>query len=90
MYGTAPWRESFKHAVEEADRLGLELGLNIQSGWNLGGPDITQEEAAKQLIWIETQIEGPQHLSLAMPTLQACDGYYRDVCVLAYKNPARQ
>lgn len=90
MYGTAFWRELFKHAVEEADRLGLELGLNIQSGWNLGGPDITREEAAKQLIWFETQIEGPQDLSLTLPTLQARDGYYRDVCVLAYKNTDRQ
>ena len=32
------WRELYQHALREADRLGLEMSLNIQSGWNLGGP----------------------------------------------------
>ena len=86
MYGSPAWLELFKYAVEEADRLGLELGLNIQSGWNLGGPDITQEEAAKQLAWSETPITGPQNLSLVLPMPQVRDDYYRDVCVLAYRN----
>jgi len=90
MYGTESWRALFKHAVEEADRLGLELGLNIQSGWNLGGPDITGDEAAKQLVWREMEIEGPDEVSLALPAPQARDHYYRDVCVLAYrKNPGK-
>ena len=31
----------------EADRLGLEVSLNPQSGWNLGGPDVQPAEAAK-------------------------------------------
>ena len=88
MYGSPAWRELFKHTVEEANRLGLELGLNIQSGWNLGGPDITQEEAAKQLTWSEMQVTGAQTLSLELPMPQARDGYYRDVCVLAYKTPS--
>jgi hypothetical protein len=30
--------------------LGLEIGFNIQSGWNLGGPRVTPQYAAKQLI----------------------------------------
>jgi hypothetical protein len=86
MYGSPAWRELFRHTVEEANRLGLELGLNIQSGWNLGGPDITQEEAAKQLTWSEIQLEGPQNVSEALPAPNSREGYYRDVCVLAYKN----
>ena len=32
------WRELYKHTLREASRLGLEMSLNIQSGWNLGGP----------------------------------------------------
>ncbi len=39
MFTTPAWRELFVHAVQEADRFGLELSLSIQSGWNLGGPD---------------------------------------------------
>ena len=35
---TPEWRELYKHTLREADRLGLEMSLNILSGWNLGGP----------------------------------------------------
>src|SRR6187431_3144670 len=39
------WRELYKHTLREADRLGLEMSLNIQSGWNLGGPMVTADDA---------------------------------------------
>ena len=41
MYNTPEWRMLFRHAMSEADRFGLEMGLSIQSGWNLGGPRVT-------------------------------------------------
>src|ERR1700722_10085872 len=37
-FGSREWVELFTHALREADRLGLEITLNITSGWNLGGP----------------------------------------------------
>ena len=42
--------------VSEAERVGLELSLNIQSGWNLGGPIVTPERAAKLVTWSQTAI----------------------------------
>ena len=43
---TPAWRELYQHTLREANRLGLEISLNIQSGWNLGGPIVTPEDAA--------------------------------------------
>src|SRR5215468_2600034 len=37
MFGTPRWRELYRHAIKEAARLDLEISLNIESGWNLGG-----------------------------------------------------
>ena len=37
---TPEWRKLYQHALREAGRLGLEMSLNIQSGWNLGGPNV--------------------------------------------------
>ena len=34
------WRDLYRHSLREAARLGLEMSLNIQSGWNLGGPSV--------------------------------------------------
>ncbi len=84
MFTTPAWRELLIHAVHEADRLGRELSLSIQSGWNLGGPIVTAEMAAKMLTWSEIQVEGPAGFRGNVPQPQTRDGFYRDIALLAY------
>ncbi len=78
------WRELYRHALGEADRLGLEISLNIQSGWNLGGPMVTADDAAKKLTWSEAVVRGDQHVQLQLPVPATRDDYYRDAFVVAY------
>lgn len=87
MFGSPAWLELYTHAVREADRLGLELGLNIQSGWNLGGPTVTPQESAKQVVWSEVSVSGGTQVDLAVPVPEHRSDFYRDIAVLAY--PAR-
>jgi alpha-L-rhamnosidase len=77
------WRKLFRHTLREAKRLDLELALNIQSGWNLGGPSVTTAEAAKILCWSETPVSGPGLIvtNLAAPTSR--QGLLGEVAVLA-------
>ncbi len=84
LFASPQWREFFIHAVREANRLGLELSLNITSGWNLGGPMVTPDMAAKTLTWSEIQIEGPTSKPLQLPIPKHQSDYYRDIAVLAY------
>ena len=81
------WRALYRHALREAHRLGLEMSLNIQSGWNLGGPMVPPEDAPKQLTWTARVVEGPTTFAgpLAQPPTR--EGYYRDLFVLAYRVP---
>jgi hypothetical protein len=79
------WRELFKHALREADRLGLEMSLNIQSGWNVGGPMVKPEEAPKKLVWTETRVSGPNSVETRLPAPQGRDGFYRDLYVVAFR-----
>ena len=79
------WRELYKHALREADRLGLEMSLNIQSGWNLGGPMVTADDAAKKLVWSETRVAGPAKFQQKLPEPASRDGYYRDAYLVAYR-----
>jgi hypothetical protein len=83
MFGSPEWRELFVHAVHEADRLGLVLSLSIQSGWNLGGPDVTPEEATKHLTWSEITVKGPVNYSQVLPMPKVRDNFYRDIIVVA-------
>jgi hypothetical protein len=79
------WRGLYKHTLHEADRLGLEMSLNIQSGWNLGGPMVTQADAPKKLVWTESRVTGPANSAAKLSQPRGRDNFYRDLFVLAYR-----
>ena len=83
LFGSAEWNELFVFALDEAKRLGLEMGFNIQSGWNLGGPRVTPEYAAKQLTYSEQKVSGNQSLKTKLDQPSTRDGLYKDIAVLA-------
>jgi hypothetical protein len=84
------WRVLFRHAVAEAERLGLEINMNNDAGWNgSGGPWIKPEQSMQKVIWSETDFAGPQKFSGSLPQPQATAGYYRDIAVLAFPTPAK-
>ncbi|PXA04403.1 glycoside hydrolase [Coraliomargarita sinensis] len=83
LFASPEWTKLFKHAVEQAARLDLELGLNIQSGWNLGGPLVPLEHASKKLTYAETTLQGGRDIAVKLPQPEAKEGYYRDVAVVA-------
>ena len=78
------WRELFKYTLHEADRLGLEMSLNIQSGWNLGGPMIKAEDAPKKLTWSQVRVHGPLAFTNLLAEPRHAPELYRDVLVLAF------
>ncbi|HEX4243351.1 MAG TPA: glycosyl hydrolase [Steroidobacteraceae bacterium] len=61
------WRAHFRHALAEAGRLGLDLSVNLCSGWNAGGPWVTRDDAIKHFVWQETVIEGPRAFDAELP-----------------------
>jgi hypothetical protein len=67
LFMSEEWRVNFRHAVKEAARLGLEMSVNLCSGWNAGGPWVTRELAIKDFVWKETIIEGGAAIDQAIP-----------------------
>ncbi len=79
------WRGLFKHAVAEAGRLGLEINMNDDAGWNgSGGPWITPEQSMQKVVWTETDVTGPAHFDGKLAQPEATRGFYRDISVLAF------
>jgi (4-O-methyl)-D-glucuronate---lignin esterase len=79
------WRELFKHAVAEAGRLGLEINMNDDAGWNgSGGPWITPEQSMQKVVWSETDLTGPAHFEGKLAQPEAIRGFYRDIAVMAF------
>jgi hypothetical protein len=68
---SAPWRELLKHAINEADRLGLEIALGAGPGWcGTGGPWLKPEQSMQHLVASETQATGPSHFDAPLPQPQ--------------------
>ena len=89
---TPEWRELFGYACYIADSLGIEISLNITSGWNDGGPWVTPGYASQKLVWSETVIEGGGTVDMQLPlpdNLLTYEGaekpYFKPVAVLALK-----
>jgi hypothetical protein len=55
VYMTPEWKDAFRFAVSEADRLGLEFGIASSPGWSeTGGPWVAPADGLKKLVWSET------------------------------------
>lgn len=89
VFMSAAWRELFKHAVREADRLQIEVGANLCSGWDAGGMWVTPEHAAKELVWSETRVRGPAAIDTVLPMPPTRENFYREVAVVAFPEKIR-
>jgi len=89
VFMSAAWRELFKHALREADRLQIEVGANLCSGWDAGGTWVTPEHAAKELVWSEAQVQGSAAIDTVLPKPPVRENFYREVAVVAFPQKIR-
>jgi len=79
VFMTPPWRDAFRHAVQTADHLGLEMSIAGSPGWSeSGGPWVKPEQAMKKLVWSETRLSGGQHFQGPLPSPPTNAGRYQD------------
>lgn len=69
------WKVLFKHALDEAHRLGIKVDVNMAPGWNMGGPWITPDKACRWFLQSEMTLIGPQKFSGKLPLPHGNDGY---------------
>ncbi len=82
------WREDFKFAVQDANRLGLELCVENCAGWSSsGGPWNMPEHAMQRVVTSEVRIAGPTNFNAALPQPPTTLDFYRDIAVLAFPAP---
>lgn len=74
---------SISHAIDQADRLGLELGLFASSSWNAGGAWIKPENASRQLLCRQVEVRGPGRVRTTIPLPDGATAYWKPVAVLA-------
>jgi hypothetical protein len=82
VWMTPEWKDAFRHAAAEADRLGLEMAMAASGGWSeTGGPWVKPEEGMKKVVWSETRVDGPRRFSGALPPPPTVNGRFQDMAV---------
>lgn len=81
---TPEWWEMVRFSMQEADRLGLKLGMHICDGFALaGGPWITPEESMQKVVFADTIVNGGRLKDFSLPMPETYKGYYEDIALFA-------
>ncbi|MCF7972933.1 MAG: discoidin domain-containing protein [Phycisphaerae bacterium] len=85
--------EAIGHAVKEAGRLGLRLGMIAASGWNAGGTWTTPDVSGMGMFHSQVSVEGPARFAQVLPFPEVPEEspkdkngkpvFYKEVSVLA-------
>ena len=76
---SSEWRTLFKHAVREAERLGLVITLNAGPGWTgSGGPWVKPEQSMQHLVASTFETNGPSSLDVTLPLPQRRPAFFGD------------
>jgi alpha-L-rhamnosidase len=79
------WRKLVHQALAEADQLNLEMAMEGCDGWSeSGGHWVEPAQSMQQVVWTESQVQGGQKMSLALPQPQTVLGYYEDIALFAF------
>ncbi|WP_282147941.1 glycosyl hydrolase [Algibacter lectus] len=93
VFNSKEYHDKVTFAIAEAERLGLEMGINSASGWSsTGGPWITPENSMKMLVWSEHEVSSKTSspIKLKRPELnekQQSHDFYKDVAIIAFPKP---
>ena len=80
VWMTPAWKDAFRHAAAEADRLGLEMAMAASGGWSeTGGPWVKPEGAMKKVVWSETRVEGPKKFTGQLKNPPSVNGAFQDI-----------
>jgi len=81
---TPEWWEMVRYSMQQADSLGLKLGMHISDGFALaGGPWISPKESMQKVVFTDTIIRGGEIKNLNLLQPEKVQNYYEDIAVYA-------
>ena len=84
VYMQPEWKDAFRFAATEADRLGLELAIAASPGWSeTGGPWVPPQDGMKKLVWSETPLAGGHRFRGSLPPLPGTTGPFQTARISA-------
>ena len=85
MFLSPEWRKLVHQSMVEAEQLHLEIAMEGCDGWSeSGGPWVTPAQSMQMIVWSESNVQGGQSVSLALPRPESDRVYYEDIALLAF------
>ncbi|MDR3339587.1 MAG: glycosyl hydrolase family 43, partial [Candidatus Symbiothrix sp.] len=82
------WRRLYSYMLDEAARLGIEVNMNNDAGWNgSGGKWIKPEYSMQVLTFSEVYLDNTQSKPVKLPEPPKKMDYYKDIAVFAFPTP---
>ncbi len=79
-YASEEWWALLEHTMNEAERLGLEMGLFNCAGWSsTGAAFVTPDKAMQEVAWTEAEVRGPGRAQMKLAIPRAALGIERDM-----------
>ncbi len=81
------WFAMVSHAMQEAKRLKLKIGLHFSDGFALaGGPWIKPAQSMQKLVWSKMIYSNwHKNVKVLLPQPETNEGYYEDIKTYAYR-----
>jgi alpha-L-rhamnosidase len=80
VYMTPEWKDAFRFAVNEAQRLSLEFAIAASPGWSeTGGPWVEPKDGLKKIVWTETVVPGGTRFTGKLAAPPSRSGPFQDL-----------
>ncbi|MCM8568475.1 DNA-binding protein [Gramella jeungdoensis] len=78
------WWELVEFAIEEANRLDLQIAMHASDGFAVaGGPWIEPKQSMQKVVWTDTIVEGGNKIELQLKQPETHEGYYEEITTFA-------
>ena len=79
------WMQMLEYTINEGKRLGIQIDINLGTGWPFGSPETPIEEAACKLVVVDSLVDSKLAKSILLPAPQK-ERYARLVAQRDYKS----
>lgn len=84
-FNSPEWIQMYQWALQEANRLGITIGIQTIDGFaTVGGGWITPEMSMKEYVWTKASIDGGKLLNIKLAEPSKRENYYQDEAVIAF------
>ena len=65
-YLSPAWMRMYDYTLTLAKELGMQVDMNNGTGWPFGGPEVSMQDAACQLVVSEYRVRGGKHVQMSV------------------------